>query len=152
MEENVLMWIQNENSDKFDYMFYGTQLLEEKNLQKIKVIRELIFNNPNSKKIWKEKGYSQSSVLQIENNFVITGVLKTVDSNGRHLPFMFYFPKNKNNLEEIIYKNLKKIQKEIDSDLLQKLLSKTKIDNKKKIIIYSAILLTFIILLYKILK
>lgn len=152
MEKNILMWIQNENSEEFDYMFYGNQLLKEKNLKEVKIIRNILFNNPKTKKVWKADEYSQSSVLKIKNNYIITGVLKSTDSNDRRLPFMFYLPLKTDNLEDTIFKNLKVVGKEIDADLLKKLFSKAKSDNKKKKIIIGSLLLTLIIILYKILK
>ncbi|MCG8802866.1 hypothetical protein [Tenacibaculum finnmarkense] len=150
MEENILMWIQNEKNEQFDYMFYGDELLKETDLPKIKIIKDVFFNNPNSKTIWKEKNYSQSSVLKFNEKYVLTGVLKTTDSNGRHLAFMFYLDSIDSNSKSVIYRNLNKIGKEIDADLFNKLLSKAKPNNKK--IIYSSLLLAFIMILYKIFK
>lgn len=152
MEENVLMWIQNERSEEFDYMFFGNQLLEETDLHKIKTIRDIIFNNPNSKIIWKEKNYSQSSVIKVKSNYVLTGVLKTTDNNGRHLPFMFCLDTTESSTKNIISNNLRKIEKEIDIDLLDKLLSKVNSHKKKNTIIYGSLLFLILIILYKILK
>lgn len=152
MEKNILMWIQNENSEEFDYMFYGNQLLKEKNLKEVKIIRNILFNNPKTKKVWKADEYSQSSVLKIKNNYIITGVLKSTDYNDRRLPFMFYLPAKTDDLEDVILNNLKIIEKEIDIDLLKKLFSKAKSDNKKKNIIIGSLLLILVLLLYKILK
>ncbi|MFD2891194.1 hypothetical protein ACFS5J_04110 [Flavobacterium chuncheonense] len=160
MENNLLMWIQNEANGEFDYMFYGSQLLMKSDLQKVKIVREMVFNNPNAKTIWKDKNYSQSSVLKINSNYIITGVLKSEDCNNRKLPFMFYLPSSMEKIEDNIYLNLKLIDKEIDEELLNQLLSKansndvfikfTFITNYKKKVILSSILMLILILLYKI--
>lgn len=152
MKETILIWVQNENSTEFDYMFVADKLLKEEDLEQIEIIRKIFFNNPNSKRIWKGKKYSQSSVFSVGENHIIAGVLLSTDSNNRRLPFMFYIPKNIDSPKKNIKENLKIIGKEIDDDLLKKLLKKTKPSKKKTLFIYGSFLLILIITIYKILK
>jgi len=143
-----VIWIQNDKQDEMEYMFYGNDLLNENNIKEIEIVRKKLFNNSKKKNIWKDKNYSQSSVSKYKSGYIFTGVLENTDDDKRKIPFMFYAKGKNSEIKEYFLKNILKINKSIDENLLELLL--TKKSNYIKKVLFISILI--ILLIYKLLR
>ncbi|UZR99851.1 hypothetical protein [Chondrinema litorale] len=153
MKSSNAIWVQHENADNNEYLFFEDELIASKDIGKVKYIRELFFNNPSKEIIWESKDYSQSSVSTLKDGFIITGVLINKDKDNRKLPFMIFLKNgNIDNGMKYINENLSKIHKKVDENLLLTFfteISSYKKSKKSKKIIVIGVATVLTIIIYK---